>query len=123
MKPFLSVHAPTLHPHEALGDGICRILTTHLLSARGLHVVLREAGLLPSGQTHGDTAKITAQHGLFAHKSLHEMGKTRAQAYVSANREALDTLVTLCQKVGVDCSLSRQDAYEDRENQSSQPSL
>lgn len=123
MKTFLSAHAPTLHPRKALEGGICGILTTHLLSACGLHVVLLKARRLPSSQTHGDTAKITAQHGLFAHKFLHEMGKTRTQAYVSANREALDTLVTLCQKAGVDCSLSRQDAYEDRENQSSQPSL
>ena len=122
MEPFLPAHAPTPRPRKALesdtacdvcviGGGICGILTAHLLSARGLRVVVLEADRLLSGQTRGTTAKITVQHGLFAHKLLQEMGEARAQACVSANREALGALVTLCQDAGVDCSLSRQDAY------------
>ena len=85
MEPFLPAHAPTPRPRKALegdtacdvcviGGGICGILTAHLLSARGLRVIVLEADRLLSGQTRGTTAKITVQHGLFAHKLLQEMG-------------------------------------------------
>lgn len=120
--PFLPAHAPTPRPCKALegdiacdvcviGGGICGILTAHLLKKRGLRVVLLEANRLLSGQTRGTTAKITVQHGLFAHKLLRGLGSDRASGYIEANRRALGALITLCQETNVDCALSTQDAY------------
>lgn len=119
---FLPAHAPTPRPCRALegdiacdvcviGGGICGILTAHLLKKRGLRVVLLEAKRLLSGQTRGTTAKVTVQHGLFAHKLLRALGSERARGYIEANRSALGALVTLCQETDVNCALSSQDAY------------
>ena len=85
MTPYFSLITPALPPCPVLrgeracdvlvlGGGVCGILTAHLLAQRGLDVTLLEADRLLSGQTSGTTAKVTAQHGLFAAKFIRSSG-------------------------------------------------
>lgn len=122
MTPYFPAHSPTPLPRRALsgdvscdvcviGGGVTGILTAHLLAQAGADVVLIEANRLLSGQTRGTTAKLTAQHGLFAAKLLGAVGEDTARGYVQANRRALHAFETLIRASGVDCALSRQSAY------------
>lgn len=122
MAPFFSLHAPSPSPRPSLtgevscdvlviGGGICGILTAHLLSLEGLDVILLEANRLLSGQTLGTTAKITAQHGLFAERLIRAVGLERARGYAQANLQAVDALAHLAETCAAECGLSRQSAY------------
>ena len=113
MTPYFSLITPALAPHPVLrgehacdvlviGGGICGILTARLLHDRGLDVTLLEAERLLSGQTRGTTAKVTAQHGLFAAKLEKSAGAERAQMVVQANLEAVRSLGELAKATGAD---------------------
>lgn len=111
MTPYFSLITPALAPRPTLrgehtcgvlviGGGICGILTARLLHDRGLNVMLLEAERLLSGQTRGTTAKVTAQHGLFAAKLEKNAGAERARMVVQANLEAVHALSELAAAVG-----------------------
>ena len=69
-----------LHADAAVvGGGMAGILTAYALHTRGLRVVLLESGRLASGVTAHTTAKITAQHGLFCERLVHDFGFHLAQ--------------------------------------------
>ena len=115
MTPYFSLIAPALPPRPTLrgehacdvlviGGGICGILTARLLHDRGLDVTLVEAERLLSGQTRGTTAKVTAQHGLFAAKLEKSAGKERAQMVVQANLEAVRALGELAKAAEADAA-------------------
>lgn len=111
MTPYFSLITPALPPRPVLrgnhacgvlviGGGICGILTARLLHDRGLDVTLVEAERLLSGQTRGTTAKVTAQHGLFASRLEKSAGTEHARMVVQANLEAVRTLGELASTVG-----------------------
>lgn len=111
MTPYFSLITPALPPRPVLrgehacdvlviGGGVCGILTAHLLAQRGLDVTLLEADHLLSGQTRGTTAKVTAQHGLFAAKLIRTAGMERARLVVRANLEAVRALGELAGEIG-----------------------
>ena len=113
MTPYFSLITPALPPRPALqgehacdvlviGGGICGILTARLLHDLGLNVTLLEAERLLSGQTRGTTAKVTAQHGLFAAKLEKSAGAKRAQMVVQANLEAVRALGELARAAHAD---------------------
>lgn len=111
MNPYFTRITPPLQPHPTLrgehscdvlviGGGACGILTAHLLRERGLDVTLLEAERLLSGQTRGTTAKVTAQHGLFAAKLIKSAGLERARLVVRANMEAVQAFGELAKGIG-----------------------
>ena len=75
-----------LHADAAVvGGGMAGILTAYALHTRGLRVVLLEGSRLASGVTAHTTAKITAQHGRFCERLVHDFGFHLAQQYLRAN--------------------------------------
>ena len=68
-----------LHADAAVvGGGMAGILTAYALHTRGLRVVLLEGSRLASGVTAHTTAKITAQHGRFCERLVHDFASTAA---------------------------------------------
>ena len=115
MIPYFSRITPALPPRPTLrgnhacdvlviGGGICGILAARLLHDSGLDVTLVEAERLLSGQTRGTTAKVTAQHGLFAAKLEKSAGTEQAQMVVQANLEAVRALGELARAVHTDAA-------------------
>jgi len=92
-----------------IGGGLAGILCALELQRAGLDVTLVEAGRLCGGVTGSTTAKLTVQHGLFAHKLLRSLGEERARLYLDLQRAALDRWRALC--AGVDCGFAEKDSY------------
>ena len=92
-----------------IGGGITGILCAYLLKQPGVSCVLAEADRICSGITKNTTAKITAQHGLIYDKITRKYGLEKAQMYLSANLDALETYRSLC--AGISCNFTPQDAY------------
>ncbi|AFH63737.1 FAD-dependent oxidoreductase [Paenibacillus caseinilyticus] len=93
------------------GAGITGMLTAYLLLQKGVKVTVIEAGQVLSGTTKHTTAKITAQHDLIYDELISHFGKDKARLYYEANREGLELIVRTAEELGIDCGLTREDAY------------
>lgn len=92
-----------------VGGGLAGILTAYFLQNKGVNCVVAEKGRICSGTTQNTTAKITFQHGLIYQKILKGCGLEKAQAYLHANKAALEKYVSLCQNI--DCDFEMKDNY------------
>ena len=101
-----------LHADAAVvGGGMAGILTAYALHTRGLRVVLLEGSRLASGVTAHTTAKITAQHGLFCERLVHDFGFHLAQQYLRANLCAVRQFRALVQQKRIDCGFSDESSF------------
>ena len=73
-----------------IGAGMAGILIASALQREGRQVAVFEAKRIASGQTRNTTAKITAQHGLFAERLIKTLGEERAKKYAEANLAAIE---------------------------------
>lgn len=87
------------------------ILTAYALHTRGLRVVLLEGSRLASGVTAHTTAKITAQHGRFCERLVHDFGFHLAQQYLRANLCAVRQFRALVQQKRIDCGFSDESSF------------
>lgn len=94
-----------------VGGGMAGILTAYALHTRGLRVVLLESGRLASGVTAHTTAKITAQHGLFCERLVHDFGFHLAQQYLRANLCAVRQFRALVRQKRIDCGFSDESSF------------
>ncbi|MCZ8521896.1 MULTISPECIES: FAD-dependent oxidoreductase [Paenibacillus] len=94
-----------------VGAGITGILTAYLLTKQGVKAAVLEAGQVLSGTTKHTTAKITAQHDLIYSELISHFGEEKARQYYEANREGLEFIVKTAEELGIDCGLTREDAY------------
>lgn len=92
-----------------IGGGIAGILCAHMLKQAGVDCVLVEQNEICSGVTQNTTAKITLQHGLFAHKLVERFGAETARLYLLANRQALEHYRTLC--TDIECDFCIRDSF------------
>lgn len=92
-----------------IGGGLAGLLCALELQRAGVDVTLVEAGRLCGGVTGNTTAKITFQHGLFAHHQLRLLGEEGARRYLDLQRAALERWRSLC--AGVDCDFEEKDNY------------
>lgn len=92
-----------------IGGGMAGILTAYLLEKQGTNYILVEKDRICGGTTGNTTAKITYQHGLIYDKLLKSLGKSAAQGYYLANKEAFEKLCALAEKR--DCGFERKDNY------------
>ena len=101
-----------LHTDAAVvGGGMAGILTACALHARGLRVVLLEGSRLAAGVTAHTTAKITAQHGQFCERLLHDFGLHLARQYLHASLTAVEQFRTLVRERNIDCGFSDEPSY------------
>ncbi len=98
-----------LHADVAVvGGGMAGILTAFALHKAGLRVVLLEEGRLAGGVTAKTTARISAQHGVFCERLIHDFGEHLARQYVAAQLHAVKQYLDLIGVLGVDCALREQ---------------
>lgn len=86
-------------------------LTTYALHTRGLRVVLLEGSRLASGVTAHTTAKITAQHGRFCERLVHDFGFHLARQYLQANLCAVRQFRALVRQKRIDCGFSDESSF------------
>ena len=101
-----------LHADAAVvGGGMAGILTAYALHTRGLRVVLLEGSRLASGVTAHTTAKITAQHGQFCERLVHDFGFHLARQYMQANLCAVRQFRALVRQKRIDCGFSDESSF------------
>jgi glycine/D-amino acid oxidase-like deaminating enzyme/nitrite reductase/ring-hydroxylating ferredoxin subunit len=107
-KPHFQVLEGTQSCEVAVvGAGLTGITTALLLAREGVKTAVVEAGEIGSGTSGRTTGKVTVQHDV----RLHGLGETKAQAYMSANREGLNMIARLIGGYGISCDFSRCPAF------------
>ena len=91
-----------------IGGGMAGILTACALREAGLRVVLLEEGRLAGGVTARTTARVSAQHGLFCARLVHDFGEHLARQYVMAQLHAVKQYRDLIAARGIDCGFTEQ---------------
>ncbi|MBQ1729933.1 MAG: FAD-dependent oxidoreductase [Oscillospiraceae bacterium] len=94
-----------------IGAGMAGILIASALQRAGRQVAVFEAKRIASGQTRNTTAKITAQHGLFAERLIKTLGEERAKKYAAANLAAIEAYRKLIAEENIDCDFSNESAF------------
>ncbi|MDQ2588043.1 FAD-dependent oxidoreductase [Saccharothrix yanglingensis] len=94
-----------------VGGGITGVTTALLLKRAGLRVALIEAGLVGSGVSGNNTAKVTALQSTQYSTIVKRHGEDAAAVYAAANRAGVEMLETIVAREGVDCDLRRLPAY------------
>ena len=97
--------------HADAAGGMAGILTAYALHTRGLRVVLLEGSRLASGVTAHTTAKITAQHGRFCERLVHDFGFHLARQYLQANLCAVRQFRALVRQKRIDCGFSDESSF------------
>lgn len=92
-----------------IGGGITGILCAKLLRDADVDCVVVEKGKICGGVTKNTTAKITAQHGLIYSRLIEELGHAKAQMYLRANLDAVESFAEMCKDI--DCGFERKDAF------------
>lgn len=92
-----------------VGGGLSGILCAYMLEKNGVDYTLIESKEICSGITKNTTAKVTVQHGLIYDKIISKYGTSFAQKYYTANKNALNNYIELCQKF--ECNFETQNAY------------
>ena len=94
-----------------IGAGMAGVLIASALQREGRQVAVFEAKRIASGQTRNTTAKITAQHGLFAERLIKTLGEERAKKYAEANLAAIEAYRKLIAEENIDCDFSNESAF------------
>ena len=94
-----------------IGAGMAGILIAAALQKEGRRVVVLEANRIGSGQTRNTTAKITAQHALFARKLIETLGEDRAKRYAAVNLAAVRAYRDIIRSEGIDCDFEETNAF------------
>jgi glycine/D-amino acid oxidase-like deaminating enzyme/nitrite reductase/ring-hydroxylating ferredoxin subunit len=94
-----------------IGAGITGLCTAWQLAARGLSVIVVEAGRVAAGTTGHTTAKLTAQHTLIYDELRRSRGAATARAYATAQTEAMEWVVRTADELGIECDIERRPAY------------
>ncbi|MBQ1769062.1 MAG: FAD-dependent oxidoreductase, partial [Oscillospiraceae bacterium] len=94
-----------------IGAGMAGVLIAAALQREGRQVAVFEAKRIASGQTRNTTAKITAQHGLFAERLIKTLGEERAKKYAAANLAAIEAYRKLIAEENIDCDFSNESAF------------
>ncbi len=92
-----------------IGGGIAGILCAYMLKQKGVDCVVLEADRICNGVTQNTTAKITSQHGLIYDKLIKKFGLEKAQMYLKANENALNTYRQMCKSI--DCDFETKNNY------------
>ena len=103
IPPRDALHGNAETEVAVIGAGMAGILTAAALQKADRRVVVLEANRIGSGQTRNTTAKITAQHALFARKLIAALGVDRAKQYAAANLAAVEAYRELIRSEGIDC--------------------
>lgn len=90
-----------------IGGGITGLTAAHMLQSEGFGVVVLEAERIASGTTGGTTGKVTSQHGVKYHKLIETHGVDAARVYAEVNEEAIETVGSLVERTGADCSFTK----------------
>ena len=111
IPPRGALHGDVETEVAVIGAGMAGILTAAALQKAGKQVVVLEANRIGSGQARNTTAKITAQHALFARKLIEALGKDRAKQYATINLAVVDTYRELIRSEHIDCDFEETDAF------------
>lgn len=111
IPPRRALHGDVETEIAVVGAGMAGVLIAAALQKEGKQVLVLEANRIGSGQTRNTTAKITAQHGLFARKLIEALGEDRAKQYATANLAAIDAYRELIRSEGIDCDFEEAAAY------------
>lgn len=111
IPPRDALHGDVKTEIAVIGAGMAGVLTAASLQKAGKQVVVLEANRIGSGQTRNTTAKITAQHGMFARKLIAALGEGRAKQYAAANLAAVDAYRELIRAEGIDCDFENASAF------------
>lgn len=109
-------HFPALEQDKTcqvavIGAGIVGLSAALALRQAGRSVVVLEAREVGRQVTGLSTAKITLQHALIYHDLLARFEQSLAQAYVEANRTAMQQIDDWIRQHGIDCDYQRCSAY------------
>lgn len=85
-----------------IGGGMTGILCARLLTDAGVDCMVVEARTIGSGVTGDTTAKITAQHGLFADELIRQLGRDRAHRVTAGRQAATEAFYRLCASMNCD---------------------
>lgn len=94
-----------------IGAGMCGILIGYFLMLEGKQVVIVDANRIGSGQSHITTAKITAQHGLFYHNLIQQVGLEKATQYATANQKAIKQYEQIIEREEIACNFEFTTSY------------
>ena len=92
-----------------IGGGMAGLLCAYHLKKAGIDCLLIESDRVAQGVTGRTTAKVTVQHGLFAHTLLRRFGPEKARLYLEANQAALEQYRALCRDLP--CNFETKDSF------------
>jgi glycine/D-amino acid oxidase-like deaminating enzyme/nitrite reductase/ring-hydroxylating ferredoxin subunit len=105
----LPPHRPTAPPERAdvvvVGAGIAGLVTASVLSAQGAQVAVLDRHGVGGVVTRNSTAKLSALQGTIHRLLADAHGPDAAADYAAANLAAVEGLVGLIERCGIDCAL------------------
>ena len=90
-----------------LGAGVTGLTAALLLKEAGLRVAVVEAERVAMGATVRSTVKVTAGHGLLYSELVKRFDVETARTYAEANMAGLEEIVSMAERLGIDCDLER----------------
>ncbi|MEY2417579.1 MAG: hypothetical protein QOG90_259 [Actinomycetota bacterium] len=94
-----------------VGAGLAGLLTATLLRQAGREVLIVERDLVGGVATRNTTAKVTALQGTTLSAITSARDAEAALAYASAQVDAVHSLAALIDDMGIDCAMTRADAF------------
>lgn len=105
--PQVSSRLKSHYDAVVVGAGIVGCTTALLLKNAGKSVCLLEGGLVCSGTSGFNTAKLSAQQGLAYSKITEMHSAEKAKLYYKMNAEAIDAVEGIARKHNIDCDFAR----------------
>ena len=114
---WMNISLPSFPPLEGdrktdvliIGGGMAGLLCAYYLKKAGVDCLLIESDRVAQGVTGRTTAKVTVQHGLFAHTLLRRFGAEKGRMYLEANLAALERYRELSKTIP--CDFETKDSY------------
>ena len=94
-----------------IGAGLAGLLTATLLQRAGREVMVLERDLVGGVATRNTTAKVSALQGTTLSAIASARDADAALSYASAQVDAVHNLAALIQDMGIECALTRADAF------------
>ena len=108
--PSLEVDKTT-YDVVVVGGGITGVVLAFRLQNEGKKVALVERARIVEWTTGSTTAKLSSQHYLIYDYLIKRHGQNVAQAFADANQNGIEDVFKISRDLGIDCDLSRRDAY------------
>lgn len=108
--PSLEVDKTT-YDVVVVGGGITGVVLAFRLQNEGKKVALVERARIVEWTTGSTTAKLSSQHYLIYDYLIKRHGQDVAQAFADANQNGIEDVFKISRDLGIDCDLSRRDAY------------